>query len=535
MVDRLQAFRSEFPPPERTVPQILVRQGEKFGERTLFAGPGGSFTFAEAPTLVAARAGALAAAGFRKGDVVAILYGNHVNFTLTCLAAGWLRCVFLPINTASKAPQIEYLLRQSGARLLVVEAELGDALGLVDFSQLPNLHTIWVNGTPLPVDIVGPGVIPDPGAGAPVEAADVSPGDSFALLFTSGTSGPSKGVACPHAQFFWWGAHTTALLGVEAGEVLHTTLPMFHVNAANTIFQALLSGATIVVAPRFSASAFYDRLIEHRASVTYLLGAMVPILLSRPPSTAERSHGTTRALAPGVPEPLKAAFTERTGITLIDGYGSTETNFVIGSPFGEVRCAGMGRIVPGFHARVVDDADNEIAAGEAGELILRADDPYAFMTGYFGMPEKTVEAWRNLWFHTGDRVVRQADGSYHFVDRLKDAIRRRGENISSFEVEQVLHGHPGIEVAAAFPVRSELAEDEVMIAVQLVAENPPTEREIVEYCAARLPYFAVPRFVDIVTDLPRTENGKIQKFKLRERGRTPTTWDREAHGIRVGR
>jgi crotonobetaine/carnitine-CoA ligase len=513
----------------------LLRQHERFGERTLFTGPGGSITFARAPAMVAARAGALAAAGIGKGDVVAILHGNHIDFALTFLAAGWIGCIVLPINTASKAPQIEYLLRQSGARLLVVEAEFIDAVRPVDFSALPNVHMIWVHGAPPPMDIAGPVIVQDPGMGAPVEAAEVSPGDSLALLYTSGTSGPSKGVACPHAQFFWWGAHTAALLGLGAGEVLHTTLPMFHVNAANTIFQALLSGATIVVAPRFSASAFYDRLIEHRASVTYLLGAMVPILLSRPPSTAERSHGTTRALAPGVPEPLKAAFTERTGITLIDGYGSTETNFVIGTAFGEPRPDGMGHIVPGFQARVVDEADNELAAGEAGELVLRADDPYAFMTGYFGMPEKTVEAWRNLWFHTGDRVVLHADGSYHFVDRLKDAIRRRGENISSFEVEQVLHGHPGIEVAAAFPVQSDLAEDEVMIAVQLVAENPPSEREIIEYCAARLPYFAVPRFVDIVTDLPRTESGKIQKFKLRERGRTPTTWDREAHGIRVRR
>ena len=157
------------------------------------------------------------------------------------------------------------------------------------------------------------------------------------------------------------------------------------------------------------------------------------------------------------------------------------------------------------------------------------------MTGYFGEPDKTVEAWRNLWFHTGDRVICREDGSFHFVDRLKDSIRRRGENISSFEIEQVLHGHPGIEIAAAFPVRSELAEDEVMIAVKLTGDAPPSEADIITYCMARLPYFAVPRFVDVVTDFPRTENGKIQKFRLRAQGRTPTTWDREAHGIRIAR
>ena len=247
----------------------------------------------------------------------------------------------------------------------------------------------------------------------------------------------------------------------------------------------------------------------------------------------ERTNAGTRS-APGsdraFPPDLGAAFAARTGVTLLEGYGSTETNFVIGASPETQKPGTMGRIVDGFQARVVDSNDVELPDGEAGELVLRADEPFAFASGYFGMAEKTVEAWRNLWFHTGDRVIRDENGYFRFVDRLKDAIRRRGENISSYEVEQVLLAHPDIEMAAVFPVRSELAEDEVMaaIVVRPGAAIPPVE--LMQFCAPRLPYFAVPRFVDFVADLPRTENGKIRKYELRERGVTASTWDREAAG-----
>jgi len=187
----------------------------------------------------------------------------------------------------------------------------------------------------------------------------------------------------------------------------------------------------------------------------------------------------------------------------------------------------MGSVIEGFEARVVDDDDNELPDGEAGELIARAAEPYAFARGYFGMPDKTVEAWRNLWFHSGDRVLREKDGQFRFLDRLKDAIRRRGENISSFEVEQVLISHPEIAAAAVFPVGSELAEDEVMAAILRKPESRLSELELIAFCEPRLPRFALPRFLEFVTELPRTENGKVQKFKLRERGIGAGTWDRE--------
>jgi crotonobetaine/carnitine-CoA ligase len=195
----------------------------------------------------------------------------------------------------------------------------------------------------------------------------------------------------------------------------------------------------------------------------------------------------------------------------------------------------MGRLAPGFRARVVDEEDNQLAAGVAGELVLRADEPFAFATGYFAMPDKTVEAWRNLWFHTGDRVVMDGEGYFAFVDRLKDAIRRRGENISSFEVEQVVAGHAAVAAVAVFPVPSELAEDDVMAAVVVKPGATVAPEELLRHCEPSLPYYALPRYLDFVDTLPTTENGKVCKAELRARGVTPSTWDREQAGYKVAR
>jgi crotonobetaine/carnitine-CoA ligase len=270
--------------------------------------------------------------------------------------------------------------------------------------------------------------------------------------------------------------------------------------------------------------------VQSRATVTYLLGAMVPILLSRPVSPEETAHQVSIALAPGVPAQFHAEFTRRTGIRLLDGWGSTETNFVLGTTIEHQQPGLMGPVFEGFDARVVDDRGQDAGDETAGELVVHANEPLAFAHEYFGAPEKTAEAWRDGWFHTGDRVVRQSDGYFRFVDRLKDAIRRRGENISSFEVEQVLLSHAEVANAAAFPVRSALAEDEVMAAVILHPGRTLNEAELIAFCEPRLPYFAVPRYLEFVSELPSTESGKVQKYKLSERGVTNKTWDREAKG-----
>lgn len=531
-----------WPLRERTVPALLRRQATRFGDRALLAIGGVHWSHAEAWPRAARRAAALHAAGIERGDRVALMCGNRIELLETFLACGWIGAVAVPLNTASMGPQIGHALADSGAVLLVAEAAYLPRLEHAELSRCA-LRRVWVldGGTAAaPAAPAGLDVEPWPDtddALAPCEAGTIGPGDLLAILYTSGTTGAPKGVMCPHAQYVAWGLNTARILGLRDDDVLCTTLPLFHINALNTFAQAAVTGSKVVYESRFSASGFWAAMKAHDASVVYLLGAMVPILLAQPPGPHERGHdGAHRVrigLGPGVPAAAAEAFRARTGVDLIEGYGSTETNFVIASRPGAPRDGSMGHVQPGFEARVVDEHDAERPPGEAGELVLRADEPYAFALGYWGLPQQTVDAWRNLWFHTGDRVVREADGAFRFVDRLKDAIRRRGENISSFEVEQVLLCHPDVAAAAVFPVRSELAEDEVMAAVVPKPGVRLDADTLWHFCEPRLPYFAVPRYVDIVDELPRTENGKVQKFRLRERGLTPTTRDRGAQARRA--
>jgi crotonobetaine/carnitine-CoA ligase len=387
---------------------------------------------------------------------------------------------------------------------------------------------VWLIGgeAEVPAGFGAVGPLPPPDAAA--NAANLRPGDTVAVLYTSGTTGPSKGVCCPHAQYFWWAVNTARLLGIAPDDTLLTPLPLFHTNALNAFYQALLTGASLTVEPRFSASGFAPALARHHATVTYLLGAMVPILLARPPSPQDRAHRARLALAPGVPARFHAPFTERFGIALLDGYGSTETNFALGCAIDRQRPGLMGPAFDGFEACAADDDDNPLPDGTPGELLLRAREPFAFATGYFGMPDKTVTAWRNLWFHTGDRVVREADGYFRFLDRIKDAIRRRGENVSAFEVEQVLLSHPAIANAAVYAVPSEFAEDEVMAAIVPHEGMAVQPDEIAAWCRRRVANFAVPRFIARLTELPMTENGKVEKYRLRARGVAAGDWDGDA-------
>jgi crotonobetaine/carnitine-CoA ligase len=522
------------PPNDRTLPRMLELQAARYGDRALISCGEDSWSFRDAGDIAAGRGASLLAAGVAAGDRVAILCSNRLEMLEIILGCGWIGAIAVPINTAAMGPQIGYYLSNSGACLFAIEAQFVERLAHVR-EGMASLRAIWVIGGDTPPSATVPTMEAMPPRAGAIVAAPINPGDTLAIIYTSGTTGRSKGVMCPHAQYYWWGVNSLRLLGVKSDDVLCTTLPLFHINALNTFAQALLSGARMVLEPRFSASGFWPTMTRNEATVVYLLGAMVPILLAGEARTDERGHKVRTGLGPGVPAELGAAFAARTGVQLLEGYGSTETNFVIGAAPETQKPGTMGRIADGFQARVVDSHDVELPPGEAGELVLRADEPFAFASGYFGMPEKTVEAWRNLWFHTGDRVIRDEQGYFRFVDRLKDAIRRRGENISSYEVEQVLLAHPDIDMAAVFPARSELAEDEVMAAIvtRPGAAIPPVE--LMQFCATRLPYFAVPRFVDFVADLPRTENGKVRKYELRERGVTASTWDREASGYQLKR
>lgn len=522
-----------FPPADRILSTILTRQAERYGDRVLLIAGETRWTYAQTAAIAAASAQTLVDAGIKPGDRVALMSSNRPEFLQVYLGCAWLGAIIVPINTALRGLQLSHILRNSKPALLVVEAPFVTAFDTVEAEvELPS--QTWVIGSAGGEAIkIAPAPLPALGASAPPGA--VRPGDTVAILYTSGTTGAAKGVCCPQAQLFWWGIYSARALGIREGDVLFTTLPLFHTNALNAFYQAMLNGCTYVLEPKFSASGFWGAARRHNATVGYLLGAMASMLLAQPGTSDESAHSLRVALGGGVPPQIHKPFLERFGVPLVDGYGSTETNFVFAGTIPSDRPGTMGYLADGIEARVVDENDSELVDGQAGELVLRAKEPFAFATGYFGMPEKTVEAWRNLWFHSGDRVVRDVDGHYRFIDRMKDSIRRRGENVSSWEVEQTVLSHPAVAACAIYPLPSELGEDEVAAAILLEPGQSLEAVDIVRHCEGQIAYFAIPRYVRIVKEMPLTENGKIKKGALRDAGVTDDTWDREVAGVRVRR
>jgi len=523
-----------FPSADRVLSTILTRQAEQYGDRVLFVSGETRWTYSQTVAVAAASAKLLADAGIRPGDRVALMCSNRPEFLQVYLGCAWLGAIAVPINTALRGIQLSHILRNSTPVLLVVESTLLTAIETLDRDvELPG--QIWTIGGPPATQGAKRSSAPMPSAGAQAPAGVARPGDTVAILYTSGTTGPAKGVCCPQAQLFWWGIYSARALGICEGDVLFTTLPLFHTNALNAFYQAVLNGCTYVLESRFSASGFWAAARRHEATVAYLLGAMAMMLLAQPATADDSAHRIRVALGGGVPGQFHQPFLERFGVPLVDGYGSTETNFVFAGSIPSDRPGTMGYLAEGMQARIVDPDDNELPDGQAGELVLRSSEPFAFAAGYFGMPDKTVEAWRNLWFHTGDRVVRDSDGHYRFIDRMKDSIRRRGENVSSWEVEQVILRHPAVVACAIYPLPSEMGEDEVAAAIQLEPRQLLEPVEILRHCEGQIAYFAIPRFVRFVSRMPLTENGKVKKGALREAGVTPDTWDREAAGYRLRR
>ena len=488
------------PYASRTLPRILNLQAARYDDKPLIVSSSRSITYAEAPEIAARCAGRLAAAGVKAGDRVIAFLPNCMDLVELWFGAAWLGAVLAPINTEFRGAQLRHALTLADPVLIVTGNGLLAHLRGPDIGLQPGTQ-IWVTDSDAaaqPDD--GLPATPLPPPGEPLAAHGALPGDPVAILYTSGTSGPSKGVICPHAQFFWWGVLTGEALDITSDDVLFTVLPFFHTNALNTIWQALLAGATFSFGERFSASQFWVQARQAGATVTYLLGAMVFILLKSPPGAADRAHSIRVGLSPATSPELVEQFYQRFGIRLMEGYGSTETNMVMSNLIGGYAPGTMGRVVPGFEVRIVDENDSEVAAGASGELVIRHSEPFSVGSGYFGNPEATAAAWRNLWFHTGDRVVRDDQGIYHFLDRIKDSIRRRGENISSWEVEQALLSHPDIKNTAVVGVPAEVGEEDVMAFIVPRDRNLPDPDAVIRYLEDRLARFAVPRYLQFVTN-----------------------------------
>ncbi len=472
-------------------------------------------SYSEVDGRVDRAAAAWSALGVGKGDRVAFMLENSSDFVAAWLGLAKLGAILVSINTRWKPLEVAEALRRTRPTLALADGdhlETVRAAGMLDPLSLGDFRSRAA---------VTDGTFPRPPLGST---------DPISFIFTSGTTGYPKAVMQTHGAYVLTGQAYPWWLGLEPGSRLYACLPLLHVNAqAYSTMGAIGMRGGLVLVERFSASRFWDDIRTYRANAFNFIGAVIAILLKAEPGRHERDH-ELRVMygAPAFPEPERSAIEERFGIRMISGFGMSETTFgLIEDPYGERRSGSMGKARqhpdPSFvnEARVVDDAGTEVPPGVTGELII--SNP-AMMRGYFEDPERTAESLRDGWLWTGDLARRDDDGFFYYVDRKKDIIRRRGENVSSLEVEVVLASHPAVVEAAVVAVPSDLTEDEILALVQLLPGASVEPAGLAAWCRERLADFKVPRYVQLVESLPKTSTGRLQKGALRETLVDPERW-----------
>jgi crotonobetaine/carnitine-CoA ligase len=487
-----------------------------------------TWTTREAYEAACKMAAALRRSGVKRGDHVAVWQPNGPNMLSAIFACSMLGAAACQINVAFRGGMLAHALGISNARVLISHGELIERLDGVDVATLEVIlatqaHAMRRSDLEL-VPYDPPGWPAEP---PPIELSN--PWDLAALIFTSGTTGPSKGVRVTCGQMWTLGEAFYGFMG--SADRMLLALPMFHIASLGSLYGVMGAGASLAVMESFRPADFWTFVDHSRATAG--IGAFMDFLLKAPPSEDDRRHTMRRMLVQSTNSTVRA-FSERFGVEVYAGYSMSETSVISISEVNPSKNRSVGRPRKGLEVRIVDEHDIEVPVGQPGELVVRSDLPWVLNDGYEGDPEATLRAWRNGWFHTGDQLVADADGDLFYVDRLKDAIRRRGENISSAEVEVEVRAFGPVRDAAAIGVAT-LEGEEVMIVVSPNEGATIDPAELIAFLVPRMPHYMIPRFVRVCSDLPRTETNKVQKPGLRAAGITPDTWDREASGIKIRR
>jgi crotonobetaine/carnitine-CoA ligase len=515
-------------PGERaSVPALLQARASASPDAPFVRHLGETVTYAEMLTRSHAAADALAALGLGRGDRLALMLPNCLEFLELWFASALLGAVLVPINTALQGEGLRYLLEHSGAEVLVYDAPLAAAVQEAIEGRAHAPQTFARAHEREGEDVLG--TLLD-GAHPPARVAPVAPEDLASILYTSGTTGLPKGVMNCHNAYAaagWEFASET--VRVRGDDVFYTTLPLFHINAQTlTTMGSIISGRPMVLAPRFSASGMFDDVRAHGATVFNYIGAMLTMLYKQPARVDDADNPIRLTVGGAAPKELWRPFEERFACEILEIYGLTETAcFCLSSPPDDIRVGKIGTPVSWSEVRIEAPDGEELPPGERGEICVRSKRADVILMGYYADEQATAQALRGGWFHSGDRGEMDDDGYFTFIDRLKDSIRRRGENISSYEVERAVNEHPSVAESAAVAVPSELGEDEVMIVVVVRDGAELTPQELVAFCEQRIARFMVPRFVRFVAALPKTGTERVRKFMLREQG-AAEAWDRDA-------
>jgi crotonobetaine/carnitine-CoA ligase len=485
-------------------------------------------------------AAVLQSLGVRKGDRVAVNLPNRLEYVVLIYAIAKTGAIQLPLNTYLRGEFLRHQLAQTEPMLYITD-EAGLKMLEPVLPDLARQPTLVLVGGHSEQAAVPAGVIdytPWESASDELTPVEMTPNDVCVIIYTSGTTGPSKGCTITHGYYcnlvnvfidFGW---------YEQGDLIFGANPLFHFSGQTWLVAAALAvRGSVIVEPSFSASRYMARIRETGATNAMGMGAMGMAVMAQPPNESDRDHKLRHiTFMPSTPG-LITAFQERFGIEpFAEVFGQSECwPALLGDPRGPRRPGSMGKVTPGLDVKIVDDDDIEVPTGQPGEIVIRPTEPHRLFSGYWNDAEATVGVFRNLWHHTGDQGRVDEDGYFWFVDRKKDSMRRRGENVSSIELEQAILQHPAVANVAVHAVPSELGEDEIKACIVPAPDATAEPAEIFEFFRTTLPYYAVPRYLEFVPELPANVNGRVQKFKLRERGITETTLDFEAMGLVIAR
>jgi len=523
-------FDTSRPTQENSVlPFMLERNAVKAPDKVCcrFA-DGSTWTHKETLTKTRQTAALFESIGIKRGDYVLAWLPNGPAIIRTWFALNYLGAIFVPLNLDYRGRMLEHVIRETRGTVMVAHPELIDRLADIETSLDTVLSVggedgrigdnISVSATELEFD----SELSTP--------ADMQPWDPQMVIFTSGTTGPSKGVLCPYLQQVSVGKGSYGYM--TSDDCILIDLPMFHVGGVSPTMAAITSCATMSLYDGFSTKDFWKRIKESNATTTSgLIGSMAAFLAKAPVDEANVDNPLKMITCMLNDQAIEVA--KRYKFELCSGFNMSELSVPLVTAAKDGVAGSMGKPRSGCECRVVDAHDYECAPGEVGELLVRMDQPWETCLGYLNRPDATAAAWRNGWFHTGDLVRKDEDGNYFFVDRLKDAVRRRGENVSSLEVESEVLGYDSVAEAAVVGMPSELGDEDILVAVVAKPGETVDAKALIEYLIPLMPHYMVPRFVRVLDELPKTPTNKLMKFAIRDEGITADTWDAEAVGIRL--
>ncbi|MER7986152.1 AMP-binding protein [Streptomyces noursei] len=513
-----------------TVYSMLADQAEQSPDSSALLIGGQDFSRALLFETVRSTAAGLRALGLDRGDRAVIITDNRFEAVACWLGVNAAGLIDVPINSEARGAHLRYLIQDASPRVLIGQPDHLRRLATVLPTPPERVVVIGPDDGEPPF---GPGVahlsfddLLELGRDGVVEPPRNH--EHATMIYTSGTTGPSKGVLLPQAYYVTWARRGIGVMGMQPGQTCYTPEPLFHSDARSYVIGSLLAGGRQAVGQRFSVRGFWDEVRQADASYFSYLGTMLSLLHAAPPRADDADHPALVGVGGAAPAAIHRDFEERFGVRLLEMYGMTESIMITMNTLDDSRVGSVGKPVPELEVRLVDEHDGSVPPGEIGELALRPREPHVIMSGYWGKPEATVEAWRNLWFHTGDRMRADEDGFLYYVGRLKDSIRRRGENVSAWEVEVAMCRHPDVLEAAAIGVPSDLGEEDVAALVVTRADRTVDPEELHGFLRADLPRFAVPRYIEVVEELPKTPTERVNKDLVRARGLTDAAWDAEA-------